>query len=661
VSNTGRRKKIAILGGGVGAMTAACELTARPGWQDDYDVTVYQLGWRLGGKGASGRNLGAGGRIEEHGLHIWLGFYNNAFNLIRRCYEELNRPAGVPLATWQDAFKPQSFIVLEERYKDRLLHYPVEFLPNHLLPGEGGEPASVWEYVLLIIGRMHERFDASPYAQGDPKGTVQAAIPPVEKPHWWDRLADRLNAEFETVMAGGEHQLMASAHALANSLHRVPSEQDAEHRHALLWVLDRFLDWQFRLAEPILDDDEHARRLLVFLDLGCAAVRGMIRDRVIHNGFDSIDDADFRDWFRRHGAHELSMNSPWMWAFNDLAFAFRQGDTEQPDAAAGTTLRACLRMVFDYRGAFMWKMQAGMGDTIFAPMYEVLKKRGVKFQFFHRVSGLHPSEDGAAVDRISLVRQVTLKHGDYDPLVTVRDLPCWPWEPLYDQIVEGEALQRDRINLESFWTPWQGGEPVTLTRGVDFDDVVLGISLAGLPSICSDIIALKPNWQEMVDKVKTVRTQAFQLWLKPTLAELGWGLPSPVMTTYVEPLDTWADMSQLIDREDWGAGLEPGNVAYFCGPMMDSEEPPYFSDPTYPATIDAVVKARAIGWLEQNTRHLWPDAAQPGGDGLRWDLLIDPENRGGAGAVLVAVLAGEHRPHRAVRAVSHGQHAVSPA
>ena len=28
-------------------------------------------GWRLGGKGASSR--GANGRIEEHGLHIWLG------------------------------------------------------------------------------------------------------------------------------------------------------------------------------------------------------------------------------------------------------------------------------------------------------------------------------------------------------------------------------------------------------------------------------------------------------------------------------------------------------------------------------------------------------------------------------------------------------------
>jgi predicted NAD/FAD-binding protein len=46
------KTKVAILGSGVGAMTAAFELTD-PSLNGQYDVTVYQLGWRLGGKGAS--------------------------------------------------------------------------------------------------------------------------------------------------------------------------------------------------------------------------------------------------------------------------------------------------------------------------------------------------------------------------------------------------------------------------------------------------------------------------------------------------------------------------------------------------------------------------------------------------------------------------------
>lgn len=88
--------KIAILGGGVGSMTAAYCLTnpGPDGKRPDHDITVYQLGWRLGGKGASGRNAREGNRIEEHGLHIWMGFYANAFRMIRDVYGELDRPRG---------------------------------------------------------------------------------------------------------------------------------------------------------------------------------------------------------------------------------------------------------------------------------------------------------------------------------------------------------------------------------------------------------------------------------------------------------------------------------------------------------------------------------------------------------------------------------------
>ena len=75
-----RRIRVAVLGGGVGAMTAAAELSATAALRAKYAVTVYQQGWRLGGKGASGRNAAYGQRIEEHGLHMWLGFYARAYD-----------------------------------------------------------------------------------------------------------------------------------------------------------------------------------------------------------------------------------------------------------------------------------------------------------------------------------------------------------------------------------------------------------------------------------------------------------------------------------------------------------------------------------------------------------------------------------------------------
>src|SRR5438477_12115097 len=100
------QRKIAVLGGGLGSLSTVFELTNQPGWRDRFDVTVYQMGWRLGGKGASGRDLRKSGRIEEHGLHLWLGCYENSFRIMRQCYAELGRGPGEPLSSWDRAFTP---------------------------------------------------------------------------------------------------------------------------------------------------------------------------------------------------------------------------------------------------------------------------------------------------------------------------------------------------------------------------------------------------------------------------------------------------------------------------------------------------------------------------------------------------------------------------
>ena len=69
------KKRSAILGGGVGSLSTAFALTSQPDWQQRYEITIYQMGWRLGGKGASGRNREKDKqhRVEEHGFHVWLG------------------------------------------------------------------------------------------------------------------------------------------------------------------------------------------------------------------------------------------------------------------------------------------------------------------------------------------------------------------------------------------------------------------------------------------------------------------------------------------------------------------------------------------------------------------------------------------------------------
>jgi uncharacterized protein with NAD-binding domain and iron-sulfur cluster len=99
-------------------LAAAWRLTRPNG--PGHNVTVYQRGWRLGGKGASSR--GPNGRIQEHGLHVWLGYYNNAFALMRDCYQELGRrrwDPDCPILTFDDAFLPAHTIGIGELVGDR--------------------------------------------------------------------------------------------------------------------------------------------------------------------------------------------------------------------------------------------------------------------------------------------------------------------------------------------------------------------------------------------------------------------------------------------------------------------------------------------------------------------------------------------------------------
>src|SRR5689334_1287106 len=78
------KKKIAVLGGGAASLFAVWDLVKTD--PNSYEITVYQMGWRLGGKCASGRRMTGPPRIEEHGLHVMFGFYENVFRVVREAY-----------------------------------------------------------------------------------------------------------------------------------------------------------------------------------------------------------------------------------------------------------------------------------------------------------------------------------------------------------------------------------------------------------------------------------------------------------------------------------------------------------------------------------------------------------------------------------------------
>ena len=57
------------------------------------------------------------------------------------------------------------------------------------------------------------------------------------------------------------------------------------------------------------------------------------------------------------------------------------------------------KLWFHYKGAIFWKLRAGMGEAVFAPIYQALIARGVRFRFFAEVQELVPSADGSTSGR----------------------------------------------------------------------------------------------------------------------------------------------------------------------------------------------------------------------------------------------------------------------
>ena len=360
------------------------------------------------------------------------------------------------------------------------------------------------------------------------------------------------------------------------------------------------------------------RRIYVLLNLSASVVRGIIRDYHIleQKGWHGLDDQSFKTWLADNGASQTTLDSP----ITNLTL-FSTFSHEHP-VAAGSYLYAILRGFFTYKGASFYKMQAGMGDAVFTPFYEVLRKRGVRFEYFHRVASLQLSSDKKSVEAIDMRRQVSLAGGagaEYHPLVDVKGLPCWPSEPLWEQIAD--ASKYSGINLESY----EGNPhevPLTLRRGVDFDAIVFGISAGALPIICKELIddTGNPKFKEMVDAMNTAATAGLQLWLKPTMQQLGWKFDLALMETYAPMFNAGLDMTDLLPRETW-EGVPPEENPQACY---------YFSGDVPDGTDEQAEQAMMKEWLSTHVGAIWPNATTPQNPGaLNWDLLVDLEGRQG--------------------------------
>jgi uncharacterized protein with NAD-binding domain and iron-sulfur cluster len=553
---------------------------------------------------------------------MWGGFYENAFHLIRDAYDELHEKdlaPGSPFQSWRDAFQPANFVPVMEKVDGKYRVWPILFLPNDEEPGTAsilGEPyPTIWAcFAMLLEGLVEHVIE---HRSLDSHGTHANRL------RW---LVNAVTSASETVVClfPGRHPfLLATIHAI----------QDVFESVIGLPIV--------RLGEQ---QDDDLRRLMMIIDTGLAALRGMAEDDVICQGFEVINNLDFSEWLAKHGA-TMPVN-PVTLAMYDACFAYPEGNDTTPNLEAGTFLHSALRLVFTYKGAIFWRMMAGMGDTIFSPIYLVLKNRGVKFKFFHKVTQLHLTAGQSKIESIDLDVQATVKKGEYDPLVWVNGLPCWPSIPNLDQLVDGDRLKGTAENpyrnerfkntdLESWWTDVPRVDKIALKRGQDFDDVVLGISLGALPYICQELVKADSHWADMIKNVRVARTRALQLWMNASAAKMGWKSGTcftcpmetterPVLGGYVEQYDTWSDMSHLIPMETFPEGSVQ-QIAYFCNTAPDDSDIPGFDDPEYPERALGIEQKFAVNFLNQYAQPIWTACTGP----AVFDAFCLPENKGG--------------------------------
>jgi uncharacterized protein with NAD-binding domain and iron-sulfur cluster len=641
------KRQIAIVGGGMAALATAFELTQRKDLLERFDITVYQMGWRLGGKGATGRDRK--GRVVEHGLHIWFGCYENAFRMLRTAYEEWKPLQHQKIKSRDEALKPQrdSAIGAGDSLDIISLHWPCT-------PGEPGvdvadlSPLACFFQMLRVMQCFYEQL-AKPanFAPRDlilDPGTVvliQSTGINISK-YTHGKLAD-FGTETQVVSIPPENCL-----ALARDWALQLKDNAAIVNETQLRAFVAFLrNFAKKARDPKLVCSPAGRFLTQLIDVGTAAIIGVVVDMMLGGvTVDDLDLMDFREWLAVCGAARDSIyGSPIVQALYDSMLEYCDGDRRCPSYGAGTAAQAVFRLYGTYRDSFAFEIQSGMGEVVVTPIYRVLKQRGVKFEFFMKLKRVELDSTKTSVVKIVFDRQVQLRDGSYDPTIAPGPcngyLECWPDEPLWDQICCGQQLAERCLDFESYWCPYCV-EEVPLRQGHEFDTVVLAIPLGAFkklnaaPGPCDELIEASKTFRMMTETATLVPSISVQVWCSVDTCGLGpprlpSGAAGPVKTvlsTGPDPLDIWADMSQVTKYEAWNPSAGPKSLQYLCG-VIETDLFRALPDQAHvPADAKALARIKAIKWFTNKAHYIWSKSS-PGGY-FNWNILFAPNTANGS-------------------------------
>ena len=383
------------------------------------------------------------------------------------------------------------------------------------------------------------------------------------------------------------------------------------------------------------------QEFLSMIDTAAAVIIGFTEDNLLEREMISINHLDLRQWLKKHGASETTIDSGFILMHYDEIMSYTNGDIHKPDMEAGTALILYLPLYFCCKGAFYWDQEAGVGDAIFAPTYKVLKRRGVVFKFFHKVEELILNNNSNFIEEIRMTQQVRLLTEEYNPLVNVNALPSWPNEPKYEEIIQQEAdlLQKYNIDLKSFWTNWSQVyeesyehpiPEVILKRGKDFDIIVYGIPVGTLAYLCPELLDKSPSLRAANEQIGRVPFFNLQFWGTPDLEY------DPSKSFNYRILDAKErhpyltfHYDDVLKSEDWKSqGLEPKHLLYIVYmPDISHLDFPPRNNTSFPKQMTKEMKDLYMQTLPEVLKSISPNSFQDGV--FNWSVLTDPMNRTG--------------------------------
>ena len=396
------KAKVAIVGAGPAGLSTAFYLTdpaANPDWASRYEVDVYQLGWRVGGKGATGRNIDACERVQEHGIHVFGNMYFNSLRMMDACYQQVAWDEHDRNRTMEEAFQP-STITLMTDYFNGVWHRDVERFPDNLgRPWLGNDAWPVPHGILVeVLNMVSSRLAKLIEWRDHPNAG------------WLQRLIDGIGR-----MAGDELSRIDAAIAGRIIQEENCGEPDLA-RHAPILKLLADAVALVKLLHDAEPSNASLREVFLNLDLMVTTLRGIIDDDIIAKGIDSIDGENYRDWLERHGASQTTLASGAPQVYPNTALSYERGDTTAiPAMSAMAFVSFFLRQVLG-KGAGAYYFAEGTGDTIMKPLYRLLVQRGVRIHFFHKLTAVVPNSELPRIDQLEFDIQATVKGDSYDPL-----------------------------------------------------------------------------------------------------------------------------------------------------------------------------------------------------------------------------------------------------